>query len=61
MSGSWLDVHKSWVEDLDCKIFDKPFGASTLNLWLDECEKRIHPNRKLYNGFWADSRGNSKP
>jgi len=61
MSGSWLDVHRSWVENLDCIIFDKPFEASRLNLWLDECEKRIHPNRKLYNGFWVDSRRNSNP
>ncbi len=57
MSGSWLDVHRSWAENLDCKIFEKPFRASALNLWLDECEKRIYPNRKLYNGFWVYSCG----
>jgi hypothetical protein len=56
MSGTWLDVHRGYARKLDCEIFDKPLHVSTLGSWLAECERHIDPNRKLYNGFLADSR-----
>jgi DNA-binding response OmpR family regulator len=55
MSGNWLDMHRGYARTFDCQIFDKPFYASALRSWLDECEQRIDPDRNLYDGFWADS------
>jgi len=51
MSGSWLDFHKFYARKLGCKTFTKPFGIGEVEDWLQECEKRIEPNRKLSDWF----------
>jgi two-component SAPR family response regulator len=51
MSGGWSIDELDQVATLDYKIFHKPFGFEELNNWFLECEKRIDPNRKLYNLF----------
>lgn len=61
MSGSWLEEHRSYVEKLDCKVLSKPFRPTTLNSWLDKCEKRVDRKRELFNEFWADYRGHNNP
>jgi DNA-binding response OmpR family regulator len=57
MSGTWLDVHRVYARKLDCEIFEKPLCAKALQAWLDESERRIDPDRKLYDGFLADTHG----
>jgi len=47
MSGKWTDTELIQAKRLGCKTFEKPFKTSELLSWLDECEKRIDPNRKL--------------
>jgi CheY-like chemotaxis protein len=51
MSGDWLDFHRFYARKLGCKTFDKPLKLGEINDWLDECEKRIDPNRKLSGWF----------
>ena len=47
ISGRWTDAELEQAKRLDCKIFEKPFKTNELLSWLDECERRIEPNRKL--------------
>jgi hypothetical protein len=47
MSAAWADAQLEQAKRLGCRIFRKPFQIKELNEWLDECEKRIDPNRKL--------------
>jgi len=47
ISGAWTDAELERAKRLGCKTFEKPFKTSELLSWLDECEKRIDPNRKL--------------
>jgi DNA-binding response OmpR family regulator len=37
----------SFAKELGCKVLMKPFKISEISAWIDECEKRIDPNRKL--------------
>jgi hypothetical protein len=37
----------SFANGLGCKVLMKPFKVSEVSAWIDECEKRIDPNRKL--------------
>jgi DNA-binding response OmpR family regulator len=37
----------SYAKELGCKVLMKPFKISEISAWIDECEKRIDPNRKL--------------
>ena len=37
----------SYAKELGCKVIMKPFKVSEISEWIDECEKRINPNRKL--------------
>jgi len=37
----------SFANELGCKVIMKPFKVSEISKWIDECEKRIDPNRKL--------------
>jgi hypothetical protein len=39
----------SFAKELGCKVLMKPFKVSEISEWIDECEKRIDPNRKLAN------------
>jgi predicted AAA+ superfamily ATPase len=37
----------SFAKELGCKVLMKPFKISEISAWIDECEKKIDPNRKL--------------
>ena len=37
----------AFAKELGCKVLMKPFKISEISAWIDECEKRIDPNRKL--------------
>jgi len=47
MSGGWTDEELEHAERLGCRIFEKPFKFDELMKWLNECEKKIDPDRKL--------------
>ena len=47
MSGALKDAELEQAKRLGCKTFEKPFRTNELVSWLDECEKRIDPKRKL--------------
>jgi len=47
MSGTWTAAERAYAETLGCKIFEKPFMIVEIHKWLDECEKRMDPARKL--------------
>jgi DNA-binding response OmpR family regulator len=48
MSGDWTDSDLQTAQELGCRVFHKPFVSEML-LWLDDCRKRIKPERKLSN------------
>ena len=48
MSGDWTDSDLQNAQDLGCRVFHKPCISEML-LWLDDCRKRIEPERKLSN------------
>ena len=41
------DEEVSFAKELGCKILMKPFRVSEISKWIDECEKKIDPSRKL--------------
>ncbi len=47
MSAAWRDADVKRAKRIGCRIFNKIDVASQIGEWLDECEKRISPNRKL--------------
>ncbi len=47
MSGKWTKAELERAKSLGCKICEKPFRTNKLLGWLDECEKRVDPSRKL--------------
>lgn len=47
MSGSWSAPELELAERIGCRIFHKPFTVEELQAWLDECERRIAPYRRL--------------
>ncbi|NIO04767.1 MAG: hypothetical protein GTN74_09180 [Proteobacteria bacterium] len=47
MSGAWTDSEREQGQRLRCRTFEKPFKTNELLSWLDECEKRVDPHRKL--------------
>ena len=47
MSGTWTDEQLNRARKLGCQTFQKPIRLEKLNEWLEECEKRIEPSRKL--------------
>jgi CheY-like chemotaxis protein len=47
ISGNWTDEELEQAKSLGCQVFNKPFKVEEIAKWLDECEKRINPNRKL--------------
>ena len=49
MSGLWTNADRLRAKTLGCQTFEKPFDSAELFSWLDACEKRIDPNRKLFN------------
>ena len=47
MSGDWTDFELKDAQDLGCHIFHKPFDINEMFQWLDDCIKKINPERKL--------------
>ncbi|NIS60195.1 MAG: response regulator [Proteobacteria bacterium] len=47
MSGRWTDKELDEAQRLGCQIFEKPFRFKDLSEWLDQCEERIDPKRRL--------------
>jgi DNA-binding response OmpR family regulator len=37
----------SYAKELGCTVIMKPFKISEISAWIDECEMKIDPNRKL--------------
>lgn len=50
MSGFWTEENLVHAQELDCKVFVKPFPFNDLIEWIDEIQKRLKPSRKL--GMW---------
>ena len=48
LSGDWTDSDLQTAQELGCRVFHKPFISDML-LWLNDCRKRIEPERKLSN------------
>ena len=48
MSGDWTDSDLKNAQELGCRVFHKPCILELL-LWLDDCHKRINPERRLSN------------
>ena len=51
ISGAWTSDNEERAKSISCEIFYKPFDFTTFTAWLDECEERIKPNRKLSDWF----------
>ncbi len=47
MSGHLSNEALSTAKRLGCQTFQKPIRKDELFAWLDKCEKRIDPSRKL--------------
>lgn len=47
MSAGWTHALRAEARALGCKVFSKLSLVHELPEWLDTCEKRIDPNRKL--------------
>ena len=41
------DREFSFAKELGCKVLMKPFKVSEVSAWIDECEMKIDPKRKL--------------
>jgi hypothetical protein len=50
MSGDCTDSELQTAQKLGCRVFHKPFILGMM-LWLDDCRKRIAPERKLSELF----------
>ena len=51
MSGAWTDKQAEKAKKLGLYIFKKPIDMKDFNNWLDDCEKRLDPKRKLADWF----------
>jgi DNA-binding response OmpR family regulator len=47
MSGEWTDSNLKYAQELGCRVFHKPFDWKQMLQWLEDCRKRIKPERKL--------------
>ena len=54
ISGSWSTSEMERAHELGCMTFNKPLGSRELFAWLDQCEKSIDPERKLWDWFRKD-------
>ncbi len=46
-SSARKDDDLSFAKEIGCKLIMKPFKVSEISKWIDECEKKIDPNRRL--------------
>ena len=47
VSGYWTEKDISAAKEIGCTVFHKPLQPEELNAWLDNCEKKIDPQRVL--------------
>ena len=41
------DEDFTFANELGCKLIMEPFKVSEISKWIDECEKKIDPKRRL--------------
>ena len=51
MSFAWTSEQLEQAQRLGCHILEKPFEREDLEVWLNECEKAINPERELSDWF----------
>ena len=51
ISSTWSEENIRQARALGCYLLHKPFLFDDLTPWLDQCEKRIDPNRTLVDWF----------
>jgi CheY-like chemotaxis protein len=51
MSGYWTEPDLQHAQELGCHVFHKPFNLKEMLQWLDDCSKRIEPERVLSDWF----------
>jgi len=49
MSGNWSEADIERVTRLGCKVFRRPFPMSQVSQWLDGVEKKVSPQRQLFD------------
>ncbi len=49
ISMTYTDTEIQMARRLGCQIFEKLSFIDKIDSWLDECEKRIDPNRRFFN------------
>ena len=49
ISGDWSEPEMKRAHELGCVTFSKPLRIAELIDWLNQCEKRIDPNRELWD------------
>ncbi len=47
MSGDWTDSDLKSAQGIGCHIFHKPFDINEMLKWIDDCAKKINPERNL--------------
>jgi hypothetical protein len=47
MSGDWTDSDLKSAQAIGCHIFHKPFDINEMLKWIDDCAKKINPERNL--------------
>jgi DNA-binding response OmpR family regulator len=47
MSGGWTEADKKKVDNLGCKIFEKPFSMFELKKWLDQIKQESKIKKNL--------------
>ncbi|NOG83458.1 MAG: response regulator [Planctomycetes bacterium] len=51
ISGNWTNARIEQAKRLNCQIFEKPIDFEHFEKWLDDCERRSDPERKLSDWF----------
>jgi DNA-binding response OmpR family regulator len=49
MSGDWTDAAKERAVQLGCKVLSKPFQFVELIEWLQQVERTLSPERRLFD------------
>ena len=49
MSGGWTDAGLKRAAQLGCKVFKKPFQVAEFIQWLQQVEKTLSPERRLFD------------
>jgi len=51
-SGDWSEPELKRAQEIGCMTFSKPVRIGELTDWMNQCEKRIDPKRKLWD--WSE-------